>query len=75
MIKILVLLWIIKSEGSHSFDTFHCVTADIIFEPVGLQVLKNDGFLNLALQTVGNSIIVTDSGPINTNSVSTLLTK
>ena len=44
MIKILVLLWIIKSEGSHSFDTFHCVTADIIFEPVGLQVLKNDKF-------------------------------
>lgn len=67
----------IESEDSHSLDTVHCITADgEVLEDHTASTptnIENDDFIDLASQVVGNSITVTDSGPIDTDFDSTLL--
>ena len=61
----------LNSENSNSTDTVHCIIAEEeIFEDHTACTstnIKNDDFIDLASQVVGNSLTVTDSGPIDTD--------
>ena len=67
----------VDSEGGHSFDTVHWTTADDeVFEDASASApfsTEHDDFVNWAAHVAGDSITVTDDGPVDTDSDSTLL--
>ena len=60
----------IDSEDNHSLDTVQSTTAEGVFEDRTASTItniENDEFIDLASQVVGNSITVTDCGPVDTD--------
>ena len=61
----------LDSENSHSVDTVHCIIAEEeVSEDHTASTsanIKNDDFIDLASQVVGNLLTVTDSGPVDTD--------